>query len=100
MDWVGQLDNLTKFLVLLFIGMAGTIGWLWFTVQDRDLRIYQLTREKGFAEQNLETVTRQRDKLLGAVDEMIAAVDEQDRTSGGPWGPSREKIEALRKGVT
>lgn len=93
MDWLAQLDNLTKFLAFVFVVLAGANYCWWLAVQDKDIQIRQLQRD-------LKIVTGERDKLLGAVDEVIAAVDEQDRASGSPWGPAREKIEALRREVT
>lgn len=97
MDWIGQLDWLTKLLVLLFLALVGVIWFLLLQVQDKKIEISSLERSKAITEQNLRRIASEHDALLTAVNDLVRTVDAQDREAGSPWGPSREKIEALRQ---
>lgn len=93
----GQWDNLTILLLMVFIGLAGTAGFLWFMLKEREMEVSSLEHRLAFREKELGVVTGERDALQGAIDDLVATVDLQDRESGSPWGPSRQKIEELRR---
>jgi hypothetical protein len=92
-----QWDNLTILLLLVFIGLVCTAGYLWFVVQERETQVSSLEHRLAFREKELRVVIGERDTLQAAIDDLVATVDLQDRDSGTMWGPARSKIEELRQ---
>lgn len=92
MDWIGQLDNLTKVIVIVIVGLGVAVASLVFTNNEKDSTIRWRDSTIASLRAQLETVTAERNELWQNLDELMAELDAHD-----PAGPARRLIEELRR---
>lgn len=92
MDWLGQLDNLTKLIAVVILGLAIALAlvWSWYWMQGEEL--VSLRNELSRAEMKLYSITADRDELEAYVNQLLEQFDAQD-----PAGPARAVLEELRR---
>lgn len=92
MDWFGQLDNLTKLVIFVIVGLGIAVGSLVFTNREKDSTIWWQERQINDLESRVEAITAEHNRLWSHVDAVIAQMDAHD-----PAGPARQVIEELRR---